>query len=186
MGDVINSIDRSFQRLLRWIYPGLLIAVLFYLSQPSLYKRIVNCNQVGIWGYLVGCITLGCLAYLLQVYFIQQVLLLTVFRTWKVDTDTNKRPERKLAKYLEIDKKADEIEQRGYAKGTYNGTYYMDYIWAITHVLFISCWLIIIFLFNNEESSLFHLIKGGVIWLAVVLFISAMYQFAIVTRVTDP
>jgi len=73
-----NALGNSFERLLRWFYPGILFLVLLFISKPNAwdsYWKFVQYNEVvGLWGLFSLVIVSGLLIYTIQAYFINNIV----------------------------------------------------------------------------------------------------------------
>ena len=75
MAGLQELIGASFERVLRWVYPGALILVLLRLSRPDSFLEIVNLEDLaGPWELIVVGFVAGFAAYMLQGYVINYVI----------------------------------------------------------------------------------------------------------------
>jgi hypothetical protein len=58
MGDFVSSVYGTFERALRYVYPGFLFLLLLYFSQPAGYC-LINAFGNNIWFLLVAGLIIG-------------------------------------------------------------------------------------------------------------------------------
>jgi len=185
-------INRGFERLLRWLYPGALFLGLLYAGKPDQLTRLKGATEFPeqIWILLILGLGISAAIYLFQNYVLTQLLLHTLFRwlNWDVGavTDKEKRSEPKLScmKWLAdkvINHQADVIELQ--YRDPEKRQLYMDYCWGIFHAAFITVWLPFIFLVSSRHETDLHSI-GWLVAIAIfLLLIGSLYLYLRITRV---
>jgi len=205
MGDIIRAIDESFQRLLRWVYPGFLILVLLYMSKPCYFKFFISNQYMGSAGIIIGCLTLGVLAYIIQYSIIAQILNF-ISKACMWDPNLGRWPDdnmisscaigksrvrcKRIAKCFdmqagpierEIQKEQD--KQDKYRNGNSS---LMDYRWAIYHATSLSGLLIFVFWCIRSEHSILNQMNFWPILTAIILFIFSVLYYMLLSRVKYP
>jgi hypothetical protein len=73
----VTAIDQSFQRILRWLYPGILFFGLLYISNYDAYaetSKRLGFPEYSIWGILLASFGIGSVIYLTEQYFFNQCI----------------------------------------------------------------------------------------------------------------
>ena len=155
--DKIDTIFSNFEKVLRWVYPGILFIVLLYAVRPEWVERAVDI--VGRWGVFFGTLGVGFALFLVyQLVMVQTYHLIMIGFNWDVSAqdgqDERPKPKtrfwRMLAKYF-FDRDARKIERRMNEEKKTQGTLrkkpytYADYLWSICHAIGITGWLLVTF-----------------------------------------
>jgi len=159
----ITAIDKSFQRIIRWVYPGILFFGLLYLSDYDAFHELsINLGfpKQNIWGILLGSFVIGAALYLVQQYLINVSISIVVFILAKIEKLRNLVCSINMWFFLEGAKK---MKARYETKDKLNG--YIDYNWGIYHALSLTGYLILAFEFIDNSKSIF----GQVPWLSVLV-----------------
>jgi len=179
MGDLIRAVDSSFQRLLRWVYPGGLLLVLLYIaSEKDLIGWELQLSSL----LIVVVFFAGATLYLFQTTVINQIIstFATLTRLEKNAIDDNARPMRgfiaianffdKWAREAEIrwpphrgDIQRDDIQS------------FLNYRWAVYHATLITGWLTLIFFIYFE--------LWGFIAISVIFCVGAIVEFVYLCRI---
>lgn len=193
MGGLVESLGRSFERLLRWLYPGALFLVLLYLSSRSVFNSIRRVQDP--WALVFVAIVAGMVTYLLQTYVVNQFISLLFdlpcLRLLSTDTEQLKGRPKCLAEGaarwgepawrrwgISWHERSDEQ-----AKERLNS--WLDYSWSTYHAGFITVWLTLVFFCNSDRGSFLSNISPWLVWgLAIPLIASLLWQYLILTRVT--
>ena len=189
--ELVDSIGRNLERLLRWAYPGMLFLVLFSVSTIDGLESVSD--KVGfpsdtIWGLVIGALVVGAAVYLFQAYVVTQLLsILSLWPNWNVGI-YKQSVKRRTLKYglnglaSHFDRLADAIEMK-YPKPNDRKSY-MAYSWAAFHATSITVWLPSFFYLCRTTGSLLDSVK---LWqfspIALLFLLGALYLFLLLTRV---
>lgn len=194
MNNWLGSLYGSFERLLRWAYPGGLFLLLLYLGRPEDFYAV---SAVGgnTWFLLFGGLIIGAAVYLVQVNVLTQLLsALAQWLRWDVGTHpgTNSQQARHLRPVAWLpglrrlatdwfDPQAHVIERR--QRIARNPDTYQDYAWATFHSTMVTGWLALLFFFTRENSRLLAGAWYVICAAAGLLLIGACYLFLRLARV---
>jgi len=187
----IGGIIKYFERILRWLYPGLLLWLLFLaIGEHTFFKEVL---EVSIWAFLLLLFTLGAVIYLIQSGILTQFIsYFTLWPDWDIAANENDDPDAVCKQPRPIprwrccnwfavkvfDKHAGEIERKIFRDKSYS---IMDYQWGVYHVLSITGWLTIVVVstFGNNSA-----LDRWFVYLLGVLFLLASFgQYARLCRV---
>lgn len=174
----ITAIDRSFQRVLRWIYPGILFFLLLYVSNYAAFKKVgdsLGFPANNVWGVLIGSFAIGSVLYLLQQYVINELISLVVcwfnkrskIRTcfnWLNKCSKIRTCFKWAGDFFDFEKQAKKAAARYATRAERNG--YMDYAWGVHHALVLTGYLIIAFEFIDSNSHIYDQIPSLSLWFA--------------------
>lgn len=193
MDNVVNSIGRNFERLLRWAYPGGLFLVLLRMSKPVAFSGMANLPNVKEpWGLVIGGLVAGFTVYLFQAYVINHFIsLLFQLANWDINVGLQVRvaecrpPRLGLGRCARLFDRHAEATWRRWGddlpKGLAN---YLNYAWASYHAVFTTGWLTLLFFFAKEQPSIFADAAAWHILLPAGLFLWAgLWTYAHLSRV---
>ena len=78
MGAFVEALDKGFDRILRFVYPGTLLVVLFHLFNPDLICKLQQ--TFSIWGVVVFAVVSGTAIFLVH-FLVLNWLISIVFLT---------------------------------------------------------------------------------------------------------
>jgi hypothetical protein len=199
MGDIVLSLEKSFERILRWAYPGLLFTLLLYLSKPIRFQElaaVLGFPQDTIWGLIIVGITIGAILYLFEANVVTQIWSsLAQYLHWESNTHPDVTQERtvkypaprgRFLKFLALkwfDPQAISVGKQASDYSDFDMGY-MDYAWATYHATSVTGWLSLAFFFMRDSGSVLSSAGwlGGLLPAVLFIFFS-LYQFARLTRV---
>ena len=180
MGDLIDSIGRNFQRLLRWVYPGALFLVLLRISSPDAFNHLACLNLgIGLWGLVVGGLVAGFVIYLFQGYFVSYIVtFIFIWAKWDVRQGLQVpapkiREKCKCIPYCVLhffDRMAVATRRRwngSVPKGLGN---YLDYAFAAYHAVMMTGWLTLVFVFVSIFNS-DSVLRWWILFIPAILFL---------------
>ena len=190
--DWISSIYDSFERLLRWAYPGMLFLVLLYVSKAKAINLLQKIEGYP-WILALVVIVSGAVIYLFQINVITQTFAaLAQSCRWDSVTHpkyTNKNaPHPKPRGFLQplaekwFNHQARDIEIKHKAG---SNSSYLDYAWAVYHAASITGWLGLIFCRIKDTDSMLADINSWVVVVSALLVFFSLYMFARLTRVRE-
>jgi len=184
MQNFSEALGKNFERLLRWLYPGVLFLVLLHLSGQ---RDLIPADNVGLysWPIVIGGITVGAAVYLIQMYIVTQFIsFIVVLIRWDVNALVdNERPigDCRFAKFVDRYARAIEARWRSSPQGTHS---YLDYAWATYHAASITGWLALAFFCSRGPDSVLDKLGG---WVVVVpsslLLVGALWEYLQLSRV---
>jgi len=198
LGDLIDSIGKNFERLLRWVYPGALFLVLLYASKPNFFKNLTSVdNAIGIWGLVVGGLVAGVIVYLLQGYVVSYIINVAfMLLRWDVrqrlqcdhgerETESKKQPVSCVRWMLPLfDGMAAGTRERWSISDTQKLGNHLTYAWATYKAVLITGWLTIIFFGINESGSVFSSATAwAVLPPAILLLLGGLFTYLILSRI---
>jgi len=187
MGDLFYALDKGFQRLLRWIYPGILFLILWYASNSKNFITVsedFGFPSDTIWGLLIGALGIGAVIYLLQQYVFTTFLnLIHHFRGRPIPYNYEKSKYRSIRW---LDRQAELIREKSKEEPRLDA--YMDYNWSIFHALCITAWLTNAFYWTcDKQSSILSCLSPlYIIIFSVVLGVFAYYWYLRLIRASRP
>ena len=194
MVNLIDALGKSFERLLRWIYPGALFLVLLYLSSPPCINVLTSINGIaGVWGLVLVAVVAGMAVYIAQAYIFNQIVSLCFSPSGLLHKKTktlNRGKAKKLAKFADTwgegawrrwGIQTEQLTDR-HAIERLNG--WLDYAWSAYHAGCITLWLTLTFFCFSASNSILGSISPWIIWPFMgVLLVSLLWQYLILTRV---
>lgn len=180
---MIDQIDRSFERLLRWIYPAVLFLVLLGVSRPGDFDTLAEVKWP--WGLAIVGLVAGAVAYLLQAYVVNQLVVSQVSHYCRWERNVYEVPRFRfligLANYA--DRWARVTHQRWGTKLERLHSY-LNYAWATYHAAMLTAWLTLIFFLLKVEGSMFASVEWWVVVIpAVLLLVGAIWQYVWLARI---
>ena len=162
---LLDSIDRNFQRLLRWAYPAALLLLLLLITDSSSTVGVFVKEQSDkpLWVLAVGLLAAGAATYLFHMAIvIQAVSLLSIGVRWELNAldpgTTPVWPFKGIASAF--DKWATSTQRRWNTRDKLGG--YLDYAWATCHAQFITGWLTLVFIFFFKAGfGVFGMVFAG-------------------------
>jgi hypothetical protein len=184
MGNVAEALGRSFERLLRWLYPAALFLVVAYAARPSLLKLGQKLPAMGdTWGLILVALVAGFIAYLLQSYVWTTLISEVLDRT--VRWSTRNRSAGGFVAY--VDRRFDDAWRRwGHNRKEMND--YLNYAWATYHAASMTGWLTIVFTCFKESRSFVNDNRSycvAIVTIAGILFLASIWQYLILSRVAQ-
>ena len=183
MGELFYALDKGFQRLMRWAYPGILFLILWYASNPKKFIDItkdIGFPEYTVWGLLIGGLGIGAVIYLLQVYVFTTILNIIHSRWNRSTPEHNPTSSNCFMKF--IDGQAELIRGKSQVESKLDA--YMDYNWSICHALFITAWLTPIFYCSRVSQSILSCLSlWHIVVFSVVLVVFAWYLYFRLIRV---
>lgn len=207
MGDFVSSVYGTFERFLRYVYPGFLFLLLLYLSQRDGYC-LINAFGGNIWFLFVAGLIIGMAIQLIQAHVVTGLLNI-IFKplNWDVNVHTQVgcnptiivghkklQPEccclKCIAKHY-FDPNARVVERR--CKNEQNHYSYLDALWARFHALSNTGLLFILFsckeiissnYITNLDTLNLHFISWHIIKIiGLLLLLAAIILYMTLTRV---
>ena len=173
MGDLIRAIDQSFQRILRWFYPGFLLMTLFYMSKPNDFRMVLT--KIDLVPMLIVFLTLGALLFLLEHSVIHEILCalrqLLFVKKGFCKYRTN------LAVKAKNSKGKEQCENRSNT--------YENYIWSVQRATLISSLAIFFFLAIKDSSSIIGRTGYLFLILGIAMLIGSIYTYFILAKAQD-
>ncbi len=199
--NLIDSIGRNFERLLRWAYPGALFLVLLRLARPNDFEKLANVlDDRSLWGLFVGGLVAGTVVYLAQGYVMNQLvsLVLAVVR-WDVNIRPFDHP-RRLQQFLHwwfvgwvvprLTCLADSVAQNAQRRWTARDyprrlSSWLDYAWGVHHAMSSTGWLVLFFfLFWKEPGSRFaRAPQWEILVPSIGLLLGSLWFHAVLVRI---
>ncbi len=173
---IIDVLGNSFERILRWIYPGVLIVVLAYWGKPSLLCSVNIQGIDRIWGLVLVALVTGFVAYILQNY----VLCECIGTILKKMGFPDHAEDGKNCFVTKADKNLDEAWRRfGHRRDVMNS--YLNYALGQFHAALMTGWLTIVFWgISDAGSSLRNL---PVLVVAILILFASLWQYMVLSRV---
>jgi len=192
MGPLIDSIDKNFQRLLRWAYPGILFLVLLHMSRPG--EFVILSKVIYPWGLITAGLIAGAVIYLCQGYIFNQIvshvalcLRWELNADYKIDGDNTVRCKRIFGKLLKHADLWASICSKRWGQDLHRLDSYLNYAWAIYHATALTGWLVLIFFFVKGNGSPLAKIESWIVLLIGVLLLEgALWLYAWLSRVPIP
>ena len=183
MQNLIDQIDRSFQRLLRWVYPAMLFLVLLHLTRPEDFAKIAQVERP--WGLIVGGLVAGAVAYLFQAYVFNQVIShVSTYLGWEINASRPLRFRRALRPLANHADQWAEVTRRRWGTSPERLSSYLDYAWATYHAMMLTGWLTLILFASKVQDSLFASVDSwNIIVPATLLLVAAIWHYAWLSRV---
>lgn len=169
-----NSITDSVERVLRYIIPGVAFFIIFSLSYPCNFNKVLSkISGNGLASFLV-ILTVGMSIYVIYSLIIRFTLERIVFKCRKspvnlfCDGTCLSEYSKSHAELL-----LSRENYKDYPKG------YYTYLWSITHYAIILSVLVIIFAVANEENSWFdkNSIVIGIIGIGILILSLRAYCY---------
>ena len=200
MDNLVDSLGRSFERLLRWVYPGALFIVLLRLARPADFETLATIKLAGdesLWGLLVGGIVAGVIAYLLQGYVVNVVVSgVFIYLKWDVNVPFD-RPQwvqrvlgwwgiRQVAS--EFAHLVDAMARNSRRRWESKLSNWLDYVWGVHHATAVTGWLTLFFylLWNEPESRFDRAAAWEILAPSATLLLAALFLHAVLVRVKLP
>lgn len=190
MADLVDSIGRNFERLLRWVYPGAFFLVLLRLSNRSAYDNLLKVEPE-LWALVVAGIVAGVVVYLLQGYVLNMGLSILVTRIgWDVNArEGNENPSwwptclDRLAHLF--DRIAQGTKRRWGGMNRQGLGNYLNYAWATYHATSITGWLTLVFYYfvKDDSSVLAKLPFWAIPFPAILLVLGSLLTWCHLSRV---
>ena len=172
---MLDNIFKNIERLLRWVYPGLLFFILLFIIDYNQFEIIAN--RLGFpeetsWGIILAIAGIGTVIYLFHQYILNTILVITLGNWWK-----NKRKDiqgrSRFVKHFN-----DKAKKIMYVCQSDKSTHYFYYNWGIYHALATTFWLLLSFfivnILTNTSNWWVHLI-----WVVslIVFLLGKLYLF---------
>ncbi len=190
MDDVVESLGRNFERLLRWAYPGALFLVLLRMSRPNAFDAWAQVEHP--WGLVVGGLVAGFALYLIQANAINQVITIVVqVLKWDVNVglqvamSSASEPRQGLRWLTRLMDRQAQGTIRRWSRTERDGRKgYLDYGWATYHAMLLTGWLTLLFWQLSEDGSTLETAATWKVVLPVTLFVlGSFWTYAQLTRV---
>ena len=189
MPDLIGSLTREFERLVRWVYPGLLMLGLLHLGRPNLFDALVV-EEERLFSFMVIILVASFIVYGLHRYVLHLVIieLLWWWRwhpgSWIADGEQQVEPRWPL-RFISpfFDKRVEWIRLR-FGKDGRVESGYLAYRWAVTHAMFMTAWLIPLTIGLAETNSTLAELNraNGLRVVSGFLFLAAVHQILLLSR----
>lgn len=184
-GDLVRAIDETFQRILRWVYPGGLVLTLLYIGNKAgnvcYLNNFINFNNLSIVQLIVVFI-IGAFIYLFQAGVFNLIpSFITVKLNWNINAAGGSQTVKWLRSFAgHFDKWAISATKRWSGndpKGTPRIDNYLNYAWSIYHSIAITSYITLIFFIC------LHL--WWYIFLSAAFFCGAVVYFAFLSRIPN-
>jgi hypothetical protein len=172
--DLKNGITDSVERILRYIIPGVAVLLLYSLSYPCNFNKILPAiSENGLAGFLV-ILAVGMSIYVIYSLIIRFTLERIVFKckTSPVNLFCDGTCLNGYSK-AHAELLVSREDYKHYPRG------YYTYLWSITHYAIILSILVIIFALVNEENSWFgkNSIVMGIIGICILTLSLRSYWY---------
>jgi len=185
MGSVVEATGKAFERLLRWLYPGLLFFVLLFLFKKTTFDELLSLQHFE-WVVIIGGLGISAAIYLIEVYVFEQIInIIAQMIGWLVLEGYRRQP-KFFPKWIVdfIDSQAKDIEYKYISRQDRQS--YMSYANATYHALCITGWQILFFYCVRDDSSLLSKIElPWIIFVLVLIFIFSLSYYARLSRVIE-
>jgi len=176
----ITAIDNSFQRILRWIYPGVLFFVLLYISNDDAISNMgdnIGFSGNIIWILLIGSFGVGSIIYLIEQYVINDFIALVVTLFSKIQrlSDIGN----KTGDWLfggDARKTKARYESKGGHEFKDKLSGYMDYSWGACHALAITGYLIFVFEFISASELFSKIHELPTVIASILVFFALLFN----------
>jgi len=185
MGSVVEATGRAFERLLRWLYPGLIFFVLLFLFREPTFNKLLSLQHFE-WVIIIGGLGISAAIYLIEVYVFEQIINIIAQKIdWLVLEGDRRSPKFFPKRIVDfIDRQAKDIEYKYISRQDRQS--YMSYANAAYHALCITGWQILFFYLFREQGSLLSEIE---LWIIIVIlliiFVFSLSYYARLSRVIE-
>jgi hypothetical protein len=188
MGNWIEVTGKAFERLLRWLYPGVLFLILLYLFRKPCFEELIHIKGYP-WPLIIGGLGIGAVLYLIQINVVNIIFSAgaQILHWLALRNQHELRQERPIPRgWLNRcvwwwDEQADNIESPQIDEKRSD---YMAYANSTFHATCITWWLTSIFyLIRDSKSPLSNMEWWIILIFCIFLFGASLNLFAKLSRV---
>ncbi|MEW6142600.1 MAG: hypothetical protein AB1597_05500 [Chloroflexota bacterium] len=172
----VTQLFGSLERLLRWVYPGLLFLALLGGSQPVAFKLLVGIERP--WGVVVSGLVVGFVIYMLQRSVVSLLLQSVCFWGLHWEQREPRRWTRRLVGAMDT-----WVRREGNKWGSEELVRYQNFAWGSYHALSMTGWLIILFVVLwVEPQSPLGSIRWWLLLPSILLLVASVWEFMFLIR----
>ena len=178
MGDVIDSVSRNLERLIRWAYPGILFVTLLALGNDAVFDQWQQYDdRIAIMA--MAAISSSFVIYGLQRYFIGDLLVIPIAHAAGLSAYAS-RPRFRWF----LDPLSNSIQRRfGVKDGVRDEEAFSNYLmsrWAAIHATGLTSWVFALTYLTSLKDAPLRWISGEAAWVIVGLLVVAYLSGALI------